>query len=132
MSDDPVSVVHAALMDISAAVHERDAQRFIGLFTADGVLFGSLATEYAVGTQGLTVFAERFFANSFRARWMWDPPEVGCRAETVWFAGPATVVLEHDAGGADELPYRLSGVLVKEDGGWRFALFNSSEPVADE
>ena len=49
----------------------------------------------------------------------------------VWFVALAQVILEGE-GAPPPVPYRLSGVLLLGSGGWRFALFNGAQPVAED
>ena len=65
---------------------------------------------------------------SFTVGWAWEPPVAARQGDVVWFVCPATLQPRGDGAPGDR-PYRLSGVLRRTAGQWRFALFNGAEPA---
>jgi ketosteroid isomerase-like protein len=102
----------------------------MSLFTADAILFGSEAQEIARGTLELHAFFERMLTQPMTISWTWRTLLVGQNGDTIWFVGPAALLVQDDTVGEQVYPYRLSGVLTRQPGReWLFSLFNGSEPA---
>jgi uncharacterized protein YceH (UPF0502 family) len=120
-------VVRDLLTGLNAAMAARDLPATLALFSGDAVLLGSGAGESASGEDELRAFFVRFFQRAHTLGWQGDDLTVGDRAGVLWFllVGEAVLTGEHE----ERLPYRLSGVLVPQDGGYRLALVHGSEPA---
>ena len=127
----PETIVDSTLTTLVSCTRRRDLPGTLDLFVDDAALFGSDEGEFARGRDDLRSLLKTIFAEPVTYGWMWDRL-VACRhGDVVWFVALAQVILEGE-GAPPPVPYRLSGVLVLGSGGWRFALFNGAQPVAEE
>jgi ketosteroid isomerase-like protein len=127
----PEAIVDSTLKTLVSCTRRRDLLGTLELFVDDAALFGSDEGEFARGRADLRTFLTTIFAEPVTYGWTWEPPVAGRHGDVVWFVALAQVILE----GEDAPPpfaYRLSGVLLLGSGGWRFALFNGAQPVAEE
>ena len=126
-------IVEQVMHDFVERLLARDVEGTLGFFHDDAVLFGSELGEDAQGIDELRAFFERLFGRPRTYGWTWEAPRTGSSGNVIWFAAPATVEIHGDDGTERSSPYRISGVLVRDDGGrWRFRLFNGAEPVPNE
>ncbi len=117
-------VVNELLGTLVAALRERSVERAVACFTTDGVLMGSELGEVAVGPSLATFFAS-VFDNPRTVGWKWGVPYGRLEADTGWFVTEGSLVLIEDDGRQASSPYRISGVMVR-DQGWRLALFSGT------
>jgi ketosteroid isomerase-like protein len=133
MTDDsaPEAIVDSTLTRLVGCTRRRDLAGVLDLFLDDAAFFGSDADEFALGRDDLRTFLTTIFAEPITYGWTWERPVAGRHGDVVWFVAVAQAVLE-GVGAPPPVPYRLSGVLRLVGGGWRFALLNGAQPVADE
>lgn len=123
--------VQEVLRALSTAFQARDPEGLLRLFssTATVTYAGSEAGEKATGPAGvrrvLTDLLARPMAYSF------DLPDIifGERAELVWLLADGEGTQTGDDGATASFPYRLTGVLSREEDGWRWLLLAGSEPT---
>ena len=127
----PEAIVDSALTTLVSCTRRRDLPRTLDLFVDDAALFGSDEGEFARGRDDLRVFLTTIYAEPITYGWTWELPVAGRHGEVVWFVAISQVILEGE-GAPPPVPYRLSGVLLLGSGGWRFALFNGAQPVAED
>jgi len=133
VSLDPTAATVAddALRGLVAALSTREADRLCALFTKNASLFGSNDTEFAIGADELKRFFVGLCAQPVTFSWQWQVSAAGQDGDVVWFVAPGVAVTAGDDGTVNRIdPYRLSGVLRFTEQGWRFELFNGSEPTA--
>jgi len=125
MVQDDRAAIDAVLTDFHAAAAEPDPQRYFGHFTDDAIFFG-------------TDPAERWTVEEFReyARpihesgrgWTYHMRQrlifMGPGGDTAWF--------DEIVESAHYGPCRGTGVLVKQDGGWKIAQYNLVIPVPND
>jgi len=121
-------IVDSVLTTLVRCTRRRDLAGVLDLFVDDAALFGSDLGEFARGRADLRDFVTEIFAERFTYGWTWEDPVAGRLGDVVWFVAVSEVILEGE-GAPPPVPYRLSGVLVQVDGGWRFALFNGAQPA---
>jgi len=126
----PETIVDSTLTRLVRCTRRRDLSGVLDLFVDDAALFGSDEGEFARGRDDLRDFLTTIFAEPVTYGWTWDHPVAGRHGDVVWFVALAQVILEGE-GAPPPVPYRLSGVLLMVSDGWRFALFNGAQPVAD-
>ena len=120
----------SGLLDrLSALMQARDPA-IIELFGEDDttMLIGSEPGELARGRTAIASLFAAIFDSPNAIHWDWDVIDATGRDNVSWFYAEGSVVLV----GAKETvwrAYRLSGVLTRHDGGWRFAQFHGSEPM---
>jgi len=126
----PREIVDDMLRRFSGHMARRDVEAVVALFHDDGVLFGSEAREWAVGSTALRQLLTSLFARPPAYSWAdWEPLIAGSAGDVVWFVSPATL-LERVDGVETGFPYRLSGVLQSvDDRHWLFRQLNGSEPA---
>lgn len=97
-------------------------------FADNALLLGSEAGEVARGRDEVRTHFAAVFAQPFVIDFAFDAVEVNASGDIGWlYAEGAAHLLQ--AGGTRRLPYRLTGVLVRTDFGWRWTLFHGSEPA---
>ena len=126
----PSQIVDAALRRFAEHVSHRDVEAVVALFHDDGVLFGSEAREWAVGSTAIRLLLASLFARPQTYSWAdWEPLITGSAGDVIWFVSPATL-LERVDGVETGFPYRLSGVLQPvDDQSWLLRQLNGSEPA---
>jgi len=134
---DPEAVAGVALADFTAAVLSGDVEALVDQFCADGdaVYAGSEVGEVAVGAIALhelfSDLAGRDERYSFVAESLVVVP--GASGVVVLADGRLGVHPRREDGSFgppdEQLPYRASGLLEEERGGWRWRYFQGSEPV---
>lgn len=122
------SDIETALDRLNALVGSKD-MGIVHAFDdeADVLLVGSEADEVIRGRPALKAFFETLFAQPFTIGWNWSRLDTGTLGNVLWFFAEGHVVLDRD-GKLTRRPYRLSGVLIRRDGGLHWRLFHGSEP----
>jgi hypothetical protein len=114
------------LFDSMAA---RQLEETLAAFIADEsvALYGSEVSEVVIGQDALRDFFERLYAKPHGPRFTLKNPRWSVGDRVAWFTAEAEVRF----GDQVVTPYRLTGILEKSEGKWRWALFNGSEPLPD-
>lgn len=113
-----------------AALRAKDIEAFLTLVRDDILLIGSEEGEVVHGRAELRALVERVLAAEATIGWDLSHAAVHERADVAWFAVETALEARHPSG-VTRLPYRLSGVLVRDaDGAWRWAQFHGSEPAS--
>jgi uncharacterized protein (TIGR02246 family) len=118
--------IESALSQLGRMLFDRDAA-FADQFLADAVLVGSEAGEVARGREAIRALLARFHDLPDRYTWDWQRIDVETAGAVAWLFAEGSVVAS-GARGRLARPYRLSGVLERHDGVWRWRLFHGSEP----
>lgn len=96
--------------------------------TSDVVLLGSAAGELAIGYDQLGPFFDRLFALPAQLSWDWTQTRIASAGDVAWVFSEGDVVIS--AHGVDSrAPYRMTGVLERRAGRWRWRQFHGSEPA---
>ena len=122
-------VVSAALARLNRFLSTRD-RAIIDEFaaTADVVLLGSAAEELAIGHDQLGLFFDRLFALPAQLSWDWKQTRIASAGDIAWVFAEGDVVISAD-GVESRSPYRMTGVLERRAGRWRWRQFHGSEPA---
>ena len=118
--------VQEAIQRIGRLMYERSTA-FADEFVEDGLLIGSELGEIARGRDAIGQLMASFHALPSRYTWAWDTIDTRVEGETAWFFTEGFSVAEL-GGEQTRRPYRLAGVLERENGQWRWQLFSGSEP----
>jgi len=114
----------------SDACGRMDAEAAVAVFAGDDevTLVGSEPGEMARGRAELEKFSRRILPASGGYSWEWEQMIVDGAGPVAWvFAeGHAQVGTGADA---KRVPYRVSVVLERRDGEWKWRLFHGSEPA---
>lgn len=130
MSEDSGAAVLDALTDLDAAFERRDLSAILDLCTSDVVFVGSGEGEEAIGRENIEVMfaaiAERAEGVEFSLEWDSVDAEVFGDVALLTAWGMATL---RSPRGDRRGRYRLTGVLLRGGGRWRWRVHHGSEPV---
>jgi hypothetical protein len=128
---DPVGVARAALQRMSDHFQAKDVPGLIGSFCrAQAAAYaGSESGETALGPAALLSLLTGVLSRPVRYSFSFPEVAAGDAGTAVWVLADGLGHEHLDSGEAEEFPYRISGVLVPEDGEWRWALLTGAEPV---
>jgi uncharacterized protein (TIGR02246 family) len=117
--------VLAVLERYGEALRNNDPEALIAIFTGDEdtMLIGAISGEFAVGASQVAALFRRVFVEPQHMSMVWGRVEVFCSGEVAWFAADGAM-LAWDT----RIPYRLTVVLERRDGQWKFAQFHASAP----
>ena len=117
----------AALSDLldawSKAVTARDLEALMDLWTEDAIFAGASEEELKVGPQVREWFGA-VLATDHTVEMTWEEPIVRTHGDLAWFMVRATAMVDS----TKPRPYRIAGVLRRELGVWRFAMWSGAEP----
>lgn len=126
---DPHQTAMGILTELQDAVAAKDLDRLSQLFADDVVLFGTAAAN--VDREQTVAYLALAIAQDGIIRWTWDRLSVLVSAPgLLTFAVLGTVGFEDSLGlPVDERsPYRLTCVVIEEEGRWRLRHFHGSVP----
>jgi ketosteroid isomerase-like protein len=115
---DPLATFHALFRSV---LDERDPDAFMALWAEedDVAMWGSELTERADGRAELRTLGESIAAHPGEIRFTWDDLHVHKHGDIAWI---------NAAGSVNGSPYRMTAVLVRRAGEWRWHTFSGSEP----
>jgi ketosteroid isomerase-like protein len=104
-----------------AILDDRDPDAFMALWADDDdvVMWGSELTERGDGRAQIRALGESIAAHPGEIRFTWDVRRVRKEGDTVWI---------NAAGSVNGSPYRMTAVLVRRHGEWRWHTFSGCEP----
>lgn len=115
--------IRAVLHELQEAVTERDLDRLVGIFTEDGVVFGTNSSNF--GLDELRTYAAGVLAAERTPIWSWDRVAVLEESEDrLLFASTGRT----GVGERTTERFRLSGLAVRVDGRWRLRHYHGSVP----
>lgn len=122
--------IYAVLQRFTDAVHARDADAVMGLFAADAdvCLFGSEGGEKAIGRVAVGELFRWMTQQYKELRWEWTWRQVSAAGNVAWLAAEA-IIHSRTEEERDRVPYRLTAVFERRDGGWCWMLYHGSEAV---
>jgi uncharacterized protein (TIGR02246 family) len=123
--------VRDALAALDEAFARGDVQTVLSLCTDDVVFIGSGEGEEAVGRDAIgpmfRALAPQLEGMTFSLAWESVEVNVVGDVALVYARGPATLVTSRRR---DSFEYRLTGVLLRDGGRWRWRVHHGSEPGA--
>ena len=133
LANDPATKqqVETSLKRLNQLLSARD-MKIVDEFAADpDVLFlGSDATEFAVGREQLTRHFESILKQPFTISFDWKDTRSSSRGDVAWIYASGDAVLK-GADGEMRSPYRMTGVLERRDGQWKWRQVHGSQPAAN-
>jgi ketosteroid isomerase-like protein len=96
-------------------------------FSPNSILVGSEPGEIARGRTEIESFFKEFFSQPVQVRWRWGAMHVAAARDIVWFFVEGMAFAQ----GPDveqQAPYRLAGVLRRQDERWLWQQFHGAEP----
>jgi ketosteroid isomerase-like protein len=130
MVDDVESEVLEAMDRLGARLWSRDLaimDEFVD--DVDVLLVGSEDGEIARGRAAIEALMRGLFDLPMRLTWDWRRRTVSHIGDIAWVFADCEVVLTF-ADGEKRKPYRMTGVLQRLAGRWRWRQFHGSEPAA--
>jgi hypothetical protein len=94
----------------------------------DAVLIGSGAGELAIGRAQIEQQLKAIYAAPVMVRFEWRQTRSASKGDVGWVFAEGDVVITAD-GKDTRLPYRLTGVLDRNNGAWKWRQFHGSQPV---
>lgn len=120
--------VLASLERLNILMEQRDPSILEEFSTAQDVtLIGSQSDEVARTRPQIVALFRHLFALPATVNWEWRKVEVSSAGPVAWLFADGVLVV-HAADGEQKSPYRLTGVLQKEKGRWRWRQFHGSQP----
>jgi ketosteroid isomerase-like protein len=121
--------VRALVGELFARAAGDDPGAVAALFCDDEAItfWGSEQDEAAVGPDAVRAFTSAVVAALDDVAVAWDEERVHVEGDVAWFNAAGRFRARSAAGGED-IPYRLTAVLVRRDGVWRWHTFHGSEP----
>jgi ketosteroid isomerase-like protein len=115
---DPLAVFDALFR---AVLEDRDPDAFMALWAEDDdlAMWGSELTERGDGRAQVRALGEAIAAHPGQIRFTWDEKHVHEDGDVAWI---------NAAGSVNGSPYRMTAVLVRRAGEWRWHTFSGSEP----
>lgn len=96
---------------------------------ADVLLVGSERGEVVEGQAGLRDFFQRVFRSPAHVGWEWRKVRISSCDNVAWLFAEGEVVIVMDAR-PERRPYRLTGVLERQNRRWLWKHFHGAEPSA--
>ena len=128
----PVEDVLNAIDAFGAAPRERDraaAEAVWSLDRADVSILGSASGEEFVGPDAVGACRAALTSRPTSHGWRWADRRVSVVDDVAWFIADAPWLTVQPDGAVSERPYRVTGVLVRADGRWRWTHYHGSEPL---
>jgi uncharacterized protein (TIGR02246 family) len=127
-SADTAGVLAAFEALFDALLGRRDAEASAQLFVDDGVMWGSEQDEVASGRPEIAALHRGIaeFDGDLVFRWRLRRAHVD--GDVAWVNAAGEVTVAPAGATAQTTPYRLTAVLVRREGMWRWHTFNGSEP----
>jgi uncharacterized protein (TIGR02246 family) len=121
--------IEAKIARLSRLLAARD-RAIVAEFTTDPdtLLMGSEASERAIGREQLSAFFDELFTVPVQIAWEWKDTRISSLGDIAWVYADGNVVLS-GSDGETRSPYRMTGVLERRDGQWRWRQFHGSEPA---
>ncbi len=117
---------------IDALTRRRDADAAVALYaTDDDVAFwGSTVDEIAFGPDAVAGVLREIARSPTGLTSTWEPHRVHVEGDVAWVNAVGEIRVENPGQEPRIAPYRITAVLVRRDGGWRWHTFSGSEPDA--
>jgi ketosteroid isomerase-like protein len=115
---------------LEALTERRDGAAGTSLFAGDDdvVMSGSEEGERAVGPAAVAALHRSIAASPARLAFAWRERSVHLEGDVAWVDAAGEVRVERDGAAPLTLPYRVTAVLVRRDGAWRWHTFHGSQP----
>lgn len=131
-SGDQAGVLAAFDELFDALVDRRDAAAGTRMFVADAdaVMWGSEQEECATGHAEIAELHRGIAGSSGALAFRWHQRHAHVDRDVAWVNADGEVTVTRVGAAPRTTPYRLTAVLVRRQGRWRWHTFNGSEPHA--
>jgi len=122
--------IMAAVRAMNDVCARRDLPGFMALFEdSDAIaLIGSDTGEVFKGRDAVAGFMKRLFALPFTFSFDLPDPMVGQRGDSAWVFVDGAMIHTAADGRSRRVPYRITAVLARHAGAWRWQLFSGASP----
>jgi ketosteroid isomerase-like protein len=130
MSDTEILAAFDAFFDRLTV--DRDAAAATALFADDDDIWmsGSDLPELAIGTDAIAALHRDVVSRPFTLTFSWDRRHVHSAGQVAWVNAAGSLLVEYEDKPPTTMQYRITVVLVRRDGAWRWHTMNGSEPHA--
>ena len=127
MHDDVLSAFDAFFDRLTV---DRDASAATALFADDDDIWmsGSDLPELAIGREAIAALHRNVVSRPFTLTFNWDERRAHAEGDVAWVNARGSVVVGFEDRTTAKLHYRITAVLVRRDGAWRWHTMNGSEP----
>ena len=126
--DDVLTTIEA----FGAALRAQDptaAETVWSLDRADVAILGSASGERFIGPDAVRACLTALTSRPTSHDWRWVDRRISVVGDVAWFVADAPWQTVQPDGSVTERPYRVTGVLVHDEGGWRWCQYHGSEPL---
>lgn len=127
-----VDAVLIAIDAFDAALRARDrlaAEAVWSLDEADVTIVGSGPGENFIGPDAVRGCLAALVSRRTSHGWRWVDRRVSVAGDVAWVVADAPWQTVQPDGVVTERPYRVTGVFVRRDEGWRWRQYHGSEPL---
>jgi uncharacterized protein (TIGR02246 family) len=130
MPDTEILAVFDAFFDRLTV--DRDAAAASALFAEDDDVWmsGSDRPELAIGTEAIAALHRDVVSRPFSLRFTWETRMVHSEGDVAWVNADGSLLVDRQDGAPTTMRYRITVVLVRREGAWRWHTMNGSEPHA--
>lgn len=125
---DAAELAHEALQRLTDLLRARDYAFADEFDPSSALLIGSEAGEVASTRAEMMSLLTRIYQLPVRIGWQWNDVIADASGEVAWVYAEGRLTMTKDSG-VEHKPYRMSGVLQRSNGCWRWRLFHGSEPA---
>ena len=126
--DDVLTTIDA----FGAALRAQDptaAETVWSLDRADVAILGAASGERFIGPDAVRACLTTLTSRPTSHDWRWVDRRISVVGDVAWFIADAPWQTVQPDGSVTERPYRVTGVLVHDEGGWRWRQYHGSEPL---
>jgi ketosteroid isomerase-like protein len=115
---------------IDALARRRDADAAAELYATDGdvTFWGSTVDEIAIGPKAVASLLHEITESPTQLTPTWEPHRVHVEGDVAWVNAVGELRVENPGQEPRLAPYRITAVLVRRNGAWRWHTFSGSEP----
>jgi hypothetical protein len=123
--------IQATLSRWNNAIRDRNISKALSVFdsTRQVLLVGSDSAEVFPGYEGVRRLLTAFFSGPDRAYFDLGEPIIQQQGTSAWMFVSGGIIVQEGARVISRTPYRISIVLIKKGGAWKWTLFHGSSPV---
>ncbi len=109
---------------------DRDAAAATALFSDDDDIWmsGSDLPELAIGSEAIAALHRDVASRPFTLTFTWDRRTAHSEGDVAWVNAGGSLLVDYPDREPVSMHYRITAVLVRREGIWRWHTFNGSEP----
>jgi ketosteroid isomerase-like protein len=125
-----VVIVEAFEALLDALTQRRDAEAAIAMYATDEdvAFWGSMVDEIAFGPEAVARILREITESPTQLTAAWEPHRTHVEGDVGWVNAVGELRVDNAGQETRVIPYRITAVFVRRDGGWRWHTFSGSEP----